>query len=131
MASCTIFSALITVGPHITLILPAILSDPEHGMLRDGWRGIRDSLNTGRVFIGSILIGVNTDRVSIMVRSFLSNTIMAKAAGGRKDSNAAPLLHPTLKEANQVRLEWPLKNSTLVCSTSLNRRSNTLPVCST
>src|SRR5208337_2832965 len=102
MASCTIFSALITVGPHITLILPAILSDPEHGMLRDGWHGIRDSLNTGRVFIGSILIGVNTDRVSVIVRNFLSNTIMARALGGRKDSKAATLLHRTPKHANLV-----------------------------
>src|SRR5208337_3754758 len=113
MASCTIISALITVGPHITLILPAILSDPEHGMLRDGWRGIRDSLNTGRVFIGSILIGVNTDRASVIARNFMSNTMVAKAVGGRKDSKAAPLLHPVPKDSNQVRLKWPLKGSTL------------------
>jgi hypothetical protein len=55
---------------------------------------------------------------------------MARAAGGRKDSRAATLLHPTLKEANPVRLEWPLKNSTPVCSNSLNRKSNTPLVCS-
>ena len=44
-------------GPPITLILSAILSDPEPGMLRDGWRGIRGSLLTWRVFNGSILVG--------------------------------------------------------------------------
>src|SRR5208283_3164012 len=103
MASCTIFTALITVGPHITLMLPAILSDPESGMLRDGWRGIRGGLNTGRVFSGSILIGVNTSRGSVIVSNFLSNTIMARAASGRKDSKDIPLLHPARKDANQVR----------------------------
>src|SRR5208337_2684810 len=105
MAPCTIFSALITVGAPITLILPAILSDPEPGMLRDGWHGIRDSLNTGRIFSGSILIGVNTDRANVIARNFMSNTMLAKAVGGRKVSKAAPLLHPAPKDANQVRLK--------------------------
>jgi hypothetical protein len=84
-------------------------------MLRDGWRGIRDSLNTGRVFIGSILIGVNTGRVSVMVRNFLSNTIMARAVGGRKDSKATPLLNPAPKDANLVPLKRPpLKSHSLL-----------------
>ena len=84
-------------------------------MLRDGWRGIRDSLDTWRVFIGSILIGVNTGRVSIIVRNFLSNTIMARAVGGRKDFKAATLLHRTPKDSNQVLLKRPpLKSSSLL-----------------
>src|SRR5208282_3783760 len=127
MAYCTIFSALITVGPHITLMLPAILSDPEPGMLRDGWRGIRDSLNTGRVFSGSILIGMDTGRASVTVSNFLNNTIVARAAGGRKDSRATPLLHPAPKYANQVLLKWPpLKSRSLLQSASLNHNSNSL-----
>ncbi len=84
-------------------------------MLRDGWRGIRDSLNTGKVFSGSILIGVNTGRVSVIVRSFLSNTMLARAVGGRKDLKATRLLHPDPKNANQVRLKRPtLKSSSLL-----------------
>ena len=98
-------------------------------MPRDGWRGTRDSLNTGRVFSGSILIGVNTERVSIIVRNFLSNTIVARAVVGSRDSRTAPLFHLTPKEAtNQVRLKLlRLKSSGLLCGTnnSLNyTRSN-------
>ncbi len=107
-------------------------------MLQDGWRGIRDSLNTGRVFSGSILIGADTARVSVIIRNFLSNTIMARALDGRKDSKAATLLHRTPKDANQVRLKRPpLKRSSLLCSSmslnnksSSNHNSSTL-VCST
>jgi hypothetical protein len=76
-------------------------------MLRDGWRGIRDSLDTWRVFIGSILIGVNTGRVSVIISNFLSNTIMPREASGRKDSRATPLLQPAPKDANQLRLKRP------------------------
>ena len=105
MASCTTFSAPITVGPHITLIRPAILSDSKPGMLRDGWRGIRGSLNTGRVFSGSILIGVDTGRASVIAGNFMNNIIVARAVGGIKDSKAANLLHPVPKDANHVRLK--------------------------
>ncbi len=109
------------------LILPAILSDPEPGMLRDGWRGIVDALNTGRVFGGSILIGTDTGRVSVIGINVLSNSIMARAVGGTKESKAAPLLQPDPKDANQVRLKWPpLNSSTLVCGMNLNRNSSTL-----
>ena len=66
-------------------------------MLRDGWRGTRDSLNTWRVFNGSILIGADTVRVNVIARNFMSNTMAAKAVGGRKDSKATPLLHPAPK----------------------------------
>jgi len=125
MASCTIFTALTKVGLHITLILPVILSDPKTGMVRDGLRGMRGGLNTGRVFSGSILIGVNTGIPSIMVRNFMNNTIVARAVGGRKDSNAAPLLHPVPKGANEVRLKGsPLKASSMLCSTN-NSNSST------
>src|SRR5208337_3421697 len=125
MASCTIFTALITVGPHITLMLPAILSDPEPGMLRDGWRGIGDSLNTGRVFSASILIGVDTGRVSVIAGNFLSNTMLARAVGGRKGSKAAPLPHPALKDANRVRLKRrPLKGGSLLCSANMSSTSS-------
>ena len=113
------FSALNTVGLHITLMIPAILSDPKPGMVPDGWGGIRGSLNTGRVFSGGILIGVHTARASIIISNFLNNTIRARALGGRKDSKAAPLLHPVPKDANPVRLKRsPLKRSNLLDSTS-------------
>ncbi len=80
---------------------------------------MRGGLNTGRVFSGSILIGVNTGIPSIMVRNFMNNTIVARALGGRKDSNAAPLLHPVPKGANKVRLKGsPLKASSMLCSTN-------------
>ncbi|MGO9018220.1 MAG: hypothetical protein ACLQVJ_07700 [Syntrophobacteraceae bacterium] len=108
-------------------------------MLRDGWRGIRGGLNTGRVFSGSILIGVNTGRGSVIVSNFLSYTIMARAASGRRDSRASLLLRPARKDANQVRLNRPplqssrllgSKNkslsSALPCS-SLNHNSSALP----
>src|SRR5208283_5397666 len=115
MASCTIITALITVGPPITLMLPAILSDPEPGMLRDGWRGIRGSLNTWRVFNGSILIGPDTVRVNAIARNFTSNTMVARAVGGSKDYKAAPLLHPAPKHANLLPLRCPpLKSSSLL-----------------
>jgi hypothetical protein len=48
---------------------------------------------------------VNTERVSVIVKNSLNNTIAARAVGGRKDSNAAPLLQPTPRGANQVRLK--------------------------
>ena len=86
-------------------MIPAILSDPKPGMVRDGLRGIRCGLNTGKVFIGGILIGVNTGRAGVIVKNFMSNTMAAKAVGGRKDSNAVPLLHLTPKDANQARLK--------------------------
>ena len=83
-------------------------------MLRDGWPGIRGSLNTGRVFNGSILIGANTVRVNVIARNFMSNTMVPKAVGGRKDSKATPLLHPAPKHINQLQLKRrPLKGSSL------------------
>jgi len=71
-------------------------------MPRGGWRGIGEILITGRVFVESIPIGANTELVSVMGRSSMNNTIVARAVAGRKDSRVAPLLHPTQRDRDRL-----------------------------
>jgi hypothetical protein len=66
----------------------------------------------------------------------MSNTMVAKAVGGRKGPKATPLLHPAPKDANQVRLKQPpLQSSSLLCNmnkslSSSNNRNSSALLCS-
>jgi hypothetical protein len=74
-------------------------------MLRCGLRGIREILSTGRIFSTRIPIGKDTDKVSVITRVFMNNTIVARVEGGRKDSRVAPLLQPRVKDRDLVLLK--------------------------
>src|SRR4030042_1346266 len=76
------------------------------GMLRGGIHGINEILITGSIFSKRIPIGADTDKLSVMTRNFLNNTIVT-VEGGRKDSRVAPLLQPTQRDRNQLLLAWP------------------------
>src|SRR5208337_4633563 len=105
MASSITFSAPDTDGPHITLMLPLISSDPVTGMLRGGLRGIREILSTISNFSKRIPIGADTEKVSVMTRIFMNNTIVARVEGGRKDSRVALLLQPNQRDRDQALLK--------------------------
>ena len=60
-------------------------------------RGIRDILFTGIIFSDSILIGADTELVSIMTRIFIIGTIVARGEVGIKGSMVfVPLEPPVL-----------------------------------
>jgi hypothetical protein len=71
-------------------------------MLRDGIRGIEDIPDTGQIFIISILIGVDTDRVRFITGDFMRSTIVARAAGGIKDSVVVHLIESSRIDDAQV-----------------------------
>jgi hypothetical protein len=76
-------------------------------MLRGGLRGIREILSTISNFSKRIPIGADTEKVSVMTRIFMNNTIVARAEGGRKDSRVAPLLQPNQRDGYPPLLKWP------------------------
>ena len=91
MEYCITFSAINMAGPRITLILRSISPDPLPGMRRSGIPGINAILITGRVLNSSIPIGAAIASVSVMIKSFIISTIMARGEVGIKDSRAGVL----------------------------------------
>jgi hypothetical protein len=71
-------------------------------MLRGGLRGIREILNTTSNFSKRIPIGKDIEKVSVMTRNFMNNTIVARVEGGREDSRGAPLLQPNHRDRDQA-----------------------------
>jgi hypothetical protein len=68
-------------------------------------RGIRDIRITGIIFSDSILIGADTELVSIMTRIFIISTIVARVAVGNKASMGLVLPEPQVLAA--IPLEPP------------------------
>jgi hypothetical protein len=89
-------------------------------MRRGGIRGISDILNIGIILSDSILITADTTLVSIMTRTFIIGTIVARGKDGREDSMVAPpkdpnlgardparLVEPRMRDRDIALLEWP------------------------
>jgi hypothetical protein len=111
MACCTIFLALKMAGLHTMPIRRPILSEHPTGTRRSGTPGINSTLNMCKLFPRDIPIGTITMWVSVMTRIFITGTIRAKAAAGRKVTMAATM-DPPLRDTDPPRLKHcPLKGT--------------------
>ena len=81
MGCCITITARNMVGPRITPINRALLKGLGSGMGRNMKIGIANIQIIGRILSASILTGVNTELVNIIMKIFITAIIMAMAVG--------------------------------------------------